>query len=154
MSVTYDILAVTINHLTGEHGTVTDDGMGEMYGTKALQEFLHHDEIKISDNGETVIIPFHSVHYVSVEKTNVTEEVTDDTCVADCDIMTDPTLTVPDTAIEVDAGAEFDPLLGVTALDSYNHRITPTVEIKASHLQNEDSIDISDENDDPLTVLG
>lgn len=128
MSVTYDALTVTIYHFSDVYGTVDDQGMGEMYATKALQQFFNHDEIIISGDS-TVFVPYHSVRYVSVEKTHTTDDVTDDTCMPDCDIMTDPKLTVPDTTIEVDVGEEFDPLEGVTASDTFNHPITPTVEI-------------------------
>lgn len=152
MSVIYDALSVTVNHIIGTTDTVADTGIGNlMKGTKALQEFLHGVDVEVADS-PLEIVPLHAIDHIIVEAERTTDEPTDTTCEDNCDEMTDPTLIVPDTAIEVGTGEYFDPLLGVTALDSNNHRIIPTVTLDEEYLLTEDSVPISDDNSDDIVA--
>lgn len=115
----------------------------------AFRAFDRKTEITIEDEEGKVFIPYHAVDYVETNVTQEVEEVEDDTCNADCDIMEDPTLTVPTEPIEAIAGEEFDPLEGVSALDTFKHRLNVTAELDTS-LLNEDGENITDENSDNL----
>ena len=115
----------------------------------AFRAFDRKTEMTIEDEEGKVFIPYHAVHYVVTSVVQETQSIEDDTCNADCDIMEDPTLTVPDGALEVIAGEEFDPLEGVSALDTFKHRLNVTAELDMS-LMNEDEENITDENSDNL----
>lgn len=118
-----------------------------------FKEFIEHKQVKLKAEESTVMIPFHAIDHVvtSVEATQVT---VDSGCDLSCSVMPDPTLTAPTETIEVDAGEEFDPMEGVSAVDGNGNEVEVTVSVEEDtddgYLQDENGTDITDENDNPL----
>lgn len=145
MEVTKYVRSLKIFTHTVQNGEVSSAAIAD----SAFRAFERKAEMTIEYDGGRVFVPYHAIDHVETSVEQETEEVDDDTCQIDCDIMSDPTLTVPTEPIEAVAGEEFDALEGVSALDSFKHRLNVSVEVDMS-LLNEDEENITDENSDNL----
>lgn len=138
--------SLSVKHRSGSTDSITDTDIA----TSVLDQFLHYEEIGVT---ETMLVPYHSVEYVEESMTQTQEEV-DNLCDLTCSVMPNPTLTAPTETITVDAGEEFDPMVGVSAVDGNGKPVEVTVTAEEpsaeGFLMTEDSIDITDENDNPL----
>lgn len=138
--------SLSVKHRSGSTDSITDTDIA----TSVLDQFLHYEELGIT---ATTLVPYHAVEYVEESMTQTQEEV-DNLCDLTCSVMPNPTLTAPTTTLEVDAGEEFDPMVGVSAVDGNGKPVAVTVTAEESSaegfLMTEDSIDITDENDNPL----
>lgn len=140
--------SLSVKHRSGSTDSITDTDIA----TSVLDQFLHYEEMGVT---ETMLVPYHAVEYVEESMTQTQEEV-DNLCDLTCSVMPDPTLTVPQETITVEVGEEFDPMIGVSATDGNNHDITDSVTVEATepptegYLMTEDSVDILNENDEPL----
>ena len=132
------------------HLNSNEDEVASELAPSAFDEFNRKDDIGVS---EGKFVPFHAVQFVETSVTQEQEEV-DNNCDLSCSVMPDPTLTVPQETITVEVGEEFDPMTGVSATDGNNHDITDSVTVEAevpvNYLMTEDSVDITNENDEPL----
>lgn len=136
------VRSMLVKHTNGTSDTVSDNVLS------AFDQFIHREEVNVT---EIKIVPFHAIQYVESSVTQESEEV-DNKCDLTCSVIPDPTLTAPTTTLEVDAGEEFDPLIGVSAVDGNGKEVEVTASIAEDegYLMTEDSIDITDENDNPL----
>ena len=91
----------------------TDEVSDSVLATSAFDQFLHKEETNVTENK---VVAFHAIEYVQTSVTQTQEEVDND-CDLACSVMPNPTLTAPTETIEVDAGEEFDPMVGVSAVD-------------------------------------
>lgn len=127
----------------------TDEVSDSVLATSAFDQFLHKEETNVTENK---VVAFHAIEYVQTSVTQTQEEVDND-CDLACSVMPNPTLTAPTETIEVDAGEEFDPMVGVSAVDGNGDEVEVTVTVEEpslGYLMTEDSIDILDENNEPL----
>lgn len=134
--------------LTHTNGTV-DDITDSVFATSALDEFNHKEDIRVEENR---LVPYHAIEY-AVTSLTITQEEVDNECDLTCSVMPDPTLTAPTETIEVDAGDEFDPMIGVSAVDGNGREVEVTVSVEEAmdgNLQTENGVDITDENSNPL----
>ena len=115
--------SLSVKHRSGGTDSITDTDIA----TSVLDQFLHYEEMGVT---ETMLVPYHAVEYVEESMTQTQEEV-DNNCDLPCSVMPNPTLTAPTETIEVDAGEEFDPLEGVSAVDGNGDTVdvTATVEV-------------------------
>lgn len=115
------IRSMTVTHLNSNEDEVAND-----LAPSAFDEFNRKDDIGVA---EGTIVPFHAVQFVETSVTQEQEEV-DNNCDLSCSVMPNPTLTAPTETLEVDAGVEFDPLEGVSAVDGNGDtvEVTATVE--------------------------
>lgn len=140
------VRSMLVKHTNGTSDTVSDNVLS------AFDQFIHREEVNVT---EIKIVPFHAIQYVESSVTQESEEV-DNKCDLTCSVIPDPTLTVPQETITVEVGEEFDPMTGVSATDGNNHDITDSVTVEATepptegYLMTEDSVDITNENDEPL----
>lgn len=136
------VRSMLVKHTNGTSDTVSDNVLS------AFDQFIHKEEVNVT---EIKIVPFHAIQYVESSVTQESEEV-DNKCDLTCSVIPNPTLTAPTTTLEVDAGEEFDPLIGVSAVDGNGKEVEVTASIAEDegYLMTEDSIDITDENDNPL----
>lgn len=136
------VRSMVVKHANDTTDTVSDNVLS------AFDQFIHREEVNVT---EIKIVPFHAIQYVESSVTQENEEVDND-CDLTCSVMPNPTLTAPTETLEVDAGEEFDPLIGVSAVDGNNNPVTVTASIAEDegYLMTENSIDITDENDNPL----
>lgn len=127
----------------------TDEVSDSVLATSAFDQFLHKEETNVTENK---VVAFHAIEYVQTSVTQTQEEVDND-CDLACSVMPNPTLTAPTETIEVDAGEEFDPMVGVSAVDGNGDEVEVTVSVEEpslGYLMTENSIDILDENNEPL----
>lgn len=127
----------------------TDEVSDSVLATSAFDQFLHKEETNVT---EIKVVAFHAIEYVQTSVTQTQEEVDND-CDLACSVMPNPTLTAPTETIEVDAGEEFDPMVGVSAVDGNGDEVEVTVSVEEpslGYLMTENSIDILDENNEPL----
>lgn len=117
------VRSMSVDHMSVH---VEADEVASEIAPSALDAFLRKDDIKVA---EGKIVPYHAVEYVETSVAQEQEEV-DNNCDLSCSVMPDPTLTAPTTTLEVDAGVEFDPLEGVSAVDGNGDsvEVTATVE--------------------------
>ena len=136
------VRSMLVKHTNGTSDTVSDNVLS------AFDQFIHGEEVNVT---EIKIVPFHAIQYVESSVTQESEEV-DNKCDLTCSVIPNPTLTAPTTTLEVDAGEEFDPLIGVSAVDGNGKEVEVTASIAEDegYLMTENSIDITDENDNPL----
>ena len=136
------VRSMVVKHTNDTTDTVSDNVLS------AFDQFIHKEEVNVT---EIKIVPFHAIQYVESSVTQESEEV-DNKCDLTCSVIPNPTLTAPTTTLEVDAGEEFDPLIGVSAVDGNGKEVEVTASIAEDegYLMTEDSIDITDENDNPL----
>lgn len=136
------VRSMLVKHTNGTSDTVSDNVLS------AFDQFIHREEVNVT---EIKIVPFHAIQYVESSVTQESEEV-DNRCDLTCSVIPNPTLTAPTTTLEVDAGEEFDPLIGVSAVDGNGKEVEVTASIAEDegYLMTENSIDITDENDNPL----
>lgn len=136
------VRSMLVKHTNGTSDTVSDNVLS------AFDQFIHKEEVNVT---EIKIVPFHAIQYVESSVTQESEEV-DNKCDLTCSVIPNPTLTAPTTTLEVDAGEEFDPLIGVSAVDGNGKEVEVTASIAEDegYLMTENSIDITDENDNPL----
>ena len=136
--------SLSVKHRSGSTDSITDTDIA----TSVLDQFLHYEEMGVT---ETMLVPYHAVEYVEESMTQTQEEV-DNLCDLTCSVMPNPTLTAPTTTLEVDAGEEFDPLIGVSAVDGNGKEVEVTASIAEDegYLMTEDSIDILNEDSNPL----
>lgn len=138
--------SLSVKHRSGSTDSITDTDIA----TSVLDQFLHYEDLGVT---ETMLVPYHAVEYVEESMTQTQEEV-DNLCDLTCSVMPNPTLTAPTETITVDAGEEFDPMVGVSAVDGNGKPVAVTVTAEEpsaeGFLMTEDSIDITDENDNPL----
>lgn len=136
------VRSMVVKHTNDTTDTVSDNVLS------AFDQFIHREEVNVT---EIKIVPFHAIQYVESSVTQESEEV-DNKCDLTCSVIPNPTLTAPTTTLEVDAGEEFDPLIGVSAVDGNGKEVEVTASIAEDegYLMTEDSIDITDENDNPL----
>ena len=140
------VRSMVVKHTNDTSDTVSDNVLS------AFDQFIHREEVNVT---EIKIVPFHAIQYVESSVTQESEEV-DNKCDLTCSVIPNPTLTAPTTTLEVDAGEEFDPLIGVSATDGNQNDITDSVTVVAEedtddgYLQDENGTDITDENDNPL----
>lgn len=136
------VRSMVVKHTNDTTDTVSDNVLS------AFDQFIHKEEVNVT---EIKIVPFHAIQYVESSVTQESEEV-DNKCDLTCSVIPNPTLTAPTTTLEVDAGEEFDPLIGVSAVDGNGKEVEVTASIAEDdgYLMTENSIDITDENDNPL----
>lgn len=136
------VRSMVVKHTNDTIDTVSDNVLS------AFDQFIHREEVNVT---EIKIVPFHAIQYVESSVTQESEEV-DNKCDLTCSVIPNPTLTAPTTTLEVDAGEEFDPLIGVSAVDGNGKEVEVTASIAEDegYLMTENSIDITDENDNPL----
>lgn len=136
------VRSMVVKHTNDTTDTVSDNVLS------AFDQFIHREEVNVT---EIKIVPFHAIQYVESSVTQESEEV-DNKCDLTCSVIPNPTLTAPTTTLEVDAGEEFDPLIGVSAVDGNGKEVEVTASIAEDegYLMTENSIDITDENDNPL----
>ena len=136
------VRSMVVKHTNDTSDTVSDNVLS------AFDQFIHKEEVNVT---EIKIVPFHAIQYVESSVTQESEEV-DNKCDLTCSVIPNPTLTAPTTTLEVDAGEEFDPLIGVSAVDGNGKEVEVTASIAEDegYLMTENSIDITDENDNPL----
>lgn len=136
------VRSMVVKHTNNTTDTVSDNVLS------AFDQFIHKEEVNVT---EIKIVPFHAIQYVESSVTQESEEV-DNKCDLTCSVIPNPTLTAPTTTLEVDAGEEFDPLIGVSAVDGNGKEVEVTASIAEDegYLMTENSIDITDENDNPL----
>ena len=136
------VRSMVVKHTNDTTDTVSDNVLS------AFDQFIHREEVNVT---EIKIVPFHAIQYVESSVTQESEEV-DNKCDLTCSVIPNPTLTAPTTTLEVDAGEEFDPLIGVSAVDGNGKEVEVTASIAEDegYLMIENSIDITDENDNPL----
>lgn len=136
------VRSMLVKHTNGTSDTVSDNVLS------AFDQFIRREEVNVT---EIKIVPFHAIQYVESSVTQESEEV-DNKCDLTCSVIPNPTLTAPTTTLEVDAGEEFDPLIGVSAVDGNGKEVEVTASIAEDegYLMTENSIDITDENDNPL----
>lgn len=136
------VRSMLVKHTNDTTDTVSDNVLS------AFDQFIHKEEVNVTENK---IVPFHAIQYVESSVTQESEEV-DNKCDLTCSVIPNPTLTAPTTTLEVDAGEEFDPLIGVSAVDGNGKEVEVTASIAEDegYLMTENSIDITDENDNPL----
>lgn len=136
------VRSMLVKHTNDTTDTVSDNVLS------AFDQFIHREEVNVT---EIKIVPFHAIQYVESSVTQESEEV-DNKCDLTCSVIPNPTLTAPTTTLEVDAGEEFDPLIGVSAVDGNGKEVEVTASIAEDegYLMTENSIDITDENDNPL----
>lgn len=136
------VRSMLVKHTNDTSDTVSDNVLS------AFDQFIHKEEVNVT---EIKIVPFHAIQYVESSVTQESEEV-DNKCDLTCSVIPNPTLTAPTTTLEVDAGEEFDPLVGVSAVDGNGKEVEVTASIAEDegYLMTENSIDITDENDNPL----
>ena len=136
------VRSMVVKHTNDTSDTVSDNVLS------AFDQFIHREEVNVT---EIKIVPFHAIQYVESSVTQESEEV-DNKCDLTCSVIPNPTLTAPTTTLEVDAGEEFDPLIGVSAVDGNGKEVEVTASIAEDegYLMTENSIDITDENDNPL----
>lgn len=137
------VRSMTVTHLNSN-----EDEVASELAPSAFDEFNRKDDIGVA---EGKFVPFHAVQFVETSVTQEQEEV-DNKCDLTCSVIPNPTLTAPTTTLEVDAGEEFDPLIGVSAVDGNGKEVEVTASIAEDegYLMTENSIDITDENDNPL----
>ena len=138
------VRSMLVKHTNGTSDTISDS----VLASSAFDQFIHREEVNVT---EIKIVPFHAIQYVESSVTQESEEV-DNKCDLTCSVIPNPTLTAPTTTLEVDAGEEFDPLIGVSAVDGNGKEVEVTASIAEDegYLMTENSIDITDENDNPL----
>lgn len=140
------VRTLTLKHRNGTSDEIADS----VLATSALDEFNHKEDIGVEEHK---LVPYHAIEY-AVTSLTITQEEVDNECDLTCSVMPNPTLTAPTETIEVDAGEEFDPMIGVSAVDGNGKEVTVTVSVEEAtddgYLQTEDGIDITDENNDPL----
>lgn len=114
------VRSMVVKHTNDTTDTVSDNVLS------AFDQFIHKEEVNVT---EIKIVPFHAIQYVESSVTQESEEV-DNKCDLTCSVIPNPTLTAPTTTLEVDAGVEFDPLEGVSAVDGNGDdvEVTATVE--------------------------
>ncbi len=136
--------SLSVKHRSGSTDSITDTDIA----TSVLDQFLHYEDMGVT---ETMLVPYHAVEYVEESMTQTQEEV-DNLCDLTCSVMSNPTLTAPTETITVDVGEEFDPLIGVSAVDGNGKEVEVTASIAEDegYLMTENSIDITDENDNTL----
>lgn len=136
------VRSMLVKHTNGTSDTVSDNVLS------AFDQFIHREEVNVT---EIKIVPFHAIQYVESSVTQESEEV-DNKCDLTCSVIPNPTLTAPTTTLEVDAGEEFDPLVGVSAVDGNGKEVEVTASIAEDegYLMTEDSIDILNEDSNPL----
>ena len=136
------VRSMVVKHTNDTTDTVSDNVLS------AFDQFIHKEEVNVT---EIKIVPFHAIQYVESSVTQESEEV-DNKCDLTCSVIPNPTLTAPTTTLEVDAREEFDPLIGVSAVDGNGKEVEVTASIAEDegYLMTENSIDITDENDNPL----
>ena len=136
---------MTVTHLNGDTDNITE------LAPTAFDQFEHYAKM---DVGDGKIVPYHAVEYVVTSVEQQVTSVGDDSCVRGCGAMDDPSVIAPTSKIEVDAGEEFDPMVGVSAYDDNGESITVTVTyeeaVEEEALQNENSVDLLDENGNTL----
>ena len=103
------VRSMVVKHTNDTSDTVSDNVLS------AFDQFIHREEVNVT---EIKIVPFHAIQYVESSVTQESEEV-DNKCDLTCSVIPNPTLTAPTTTLEVDAGEEFDPLIGVSARGRY-----------------------------------
>lgn len=136
------VRSMVVKHTNDTTDTVSDNVLS------AFDQFIHKEEVNVT---EIKIVPFHAIQYVESSVTQESEEV-DNKCDLTCSVIPNPTLTAPTTTLEVDAGEEFDPLIGVSAVDGNGKEVEVTASIAEDegYLMTEDSIDILNEDSNPL----
>lgn len=136
------VRSMLVKHTNGTSDTVSDNVLS------AFDQFIHKEEVNVT---EIKIVPFHAIQYVESSVTQESEEV-DNKCDLTCSVIPNPTLTAPTTTLEVDAGEEFDPLIGVSAVDGNGKEVEVTASIAEDegYLMTENSIDILNEDSNPL----
>ena len=138
------VRSMLVKHTNGTSDTISDS----VLASSAFDQFIHKEEVNVT---EIKIVPFHAIQYVESSVTQESEDV-DNNCDLTCSVMPNPTLTAPTETLEVDAGEEFDPLVGVSAVDGNKNPVTVTASIAEDegYLMTEDSIDILNEDSNPL----
>ena len=136
------VRSMLVKHTNGTSDTVSDNVLS------AFDQFIHKEEVNVT---EIKIVPFHAIQYVESSVTQESEEV-DNKCDLTCSVIPNPTLTAPTTTLEVDAGEEFDPLIGVSAVDGNGKEVEVTASIAEDegYLMTDNSIDILNEDSNPL----
>lgn len=136
------VRSMVVKHTNDTTDTVSDNVLS------AFDQFIHKEEVNVT---EIKIVPFHAIQYVESSVTQESEEV-DNKCDLTCSVIPNPTLTAPTTTLEVDAGEEFDPLIGVSAVDGNGKEVEVTASIAEDegYLMTENSIDILNEDSNPL----
>jgi len=136
------VRSMLVKHTNDTSDTVSDNVLS------AFDQFIHKEEVNVT---EIKIVPFHAIQYVESSVTQESEEV-DNKCDLTCSVIPNPTLTAPTTTLEVDAGEEFDPLIGVSAVDGNGKEVEVTASIAEDegYLMTENSIDILNEDSNPL----
>ena len=147
IAVTKYVRSLYITNKSGTGGQIEDPIIAE----SAFGEFINGRTMRIDGDFGFTLIPYHAVDHVI---TSVMQEqaTVDNDCDLTCSVIPNPTLTAPTTTLEVDAGEEFDPLIGVSAVDGNGKEVEVTASIAEDegYLMTENSIDITDENDNPL----
>ena len=136
------VRSMVVKHTNDTTDTVSDNVLS------AFDQFIHREEVNVT---EIKIVPFHAIQYVESSVTQESEEV-DNKCDLTCSVIPNPTLTAPTTTLEVDAGEEFDPLIGVSAVDGNGKEVEVTASIAEDegYLMTENSIDILNEDSNHL----
>ena len=109
--------------------TTSGDVEGTAIADSAFRQFISRRTMRIDEEGGFTLIPFHAVDHVITSVTQ-TQETIDNDCDMPCSVMPDPTLTVPQTAIDAVEGEEFDPMSDVTAVDGNGHSIADDVTVE------------------------
>lgn len=136
------VRSMVVKHTNDTTDTVSDNVLS------AFDQFIHKEEVNVT---EIKIVPFHAIQYVESSVAQESEEV-DNKCDLTCSVIPNPTLTAPTTTLEVDVGEEFDPLIGVSAVDGNGKEVEVTASIAEDegYLMTENSIDILNEDSNPL----
>lgn len=115
------VRSMVVKHTNDTTDTVSDNVLS------AFDQFIHREEVNVT---EIKIVPFHAIQYVESSVTQESEEV-DNKCDLSCSVMPNPTVTAPTETLEVDAGEEFDPLEGVSAVDGNKNPVEVTATVEA-----------------------
>ena len=147
IAVTKYVRSLYITNVSGTGGEIEDPIIAE----SAFGEFINGRTMRIDGDFGFTLIPYHAVDHVITSV--MQEQVTvDNDCDFTCSVMPNPTLTAPTETITVDAGEEFDPMIGVSAVDGNGNEVEVTASIAEDegYLMTEDSIDILNEDSNPL----
>ena len=108
--------STTVKHRIGDVDTVAEGKASD----DALYEFEQKLNIHVSDSK---IVPFHATDSVVTTQTASEDMRADSFCEKDCDSMGEPAIIGQMSVINVMAGEEFDPLVGITAKDDNGETI-------------------------------
>lgn len=108
--------STTVKHLIGDVDTVAEGKASD----DALYEFEQKLNIHVSD---AKVVSFHATDSVVTTQTASEDMRADSFCEKDCDSMSEPAIIGQMSEINVMAGEEFDPLVGITAKDDNGETI-------------------------------